>query len=113
MSGCLTRQSGSASAEPEDKRRAAADPAHAARNRRSRVRERQGIIWLGIEVPEHAFAQALIASERVTEAEALDRKCLIAAVEQLVADFIERWPSVDTRDASLSKTPRVGASSKP
>ena len=52
--------------------------------------------WLGIEVPEHRFVEALLASERLTEAEALDRKRLGAAVEQLVADFIKRWPPTDT-----------------
>lgn len=74
-----------------ERRRAATDPTHAARNRRSRRRQRQGMIWLGIEATEHPLAEALIASGRLTDAEALDRKRVGAAVEGIVADFIARW----------------------
>jgi hypothetical protein len=42
-------------------------------------------------VSEHDLAEALIAAERLSEAQALDRRLVEQATESLITDFIARW----------------------
>jgi hypothetical protein len=63
----------------------------AARQRRSRARRKLGRLLIGVEVDESALVEALLQAERLGEADASSRSCLRAAIERLVADFIERW----------------------
>ncbi len=66
------------------------------RERKQRYVRRQadGLISLKVEVHEHALAEALQSSGRLTPAEALLRAELERAVTQIVADFIDRWGRV-------------------
>jgi hypothetical protein len=54
-------------------------------------RQAQGRIVLQVEVSEHAFAAALMASGRLTPDQAIHRANLQAAVAGVIADFVERW----------------------
>jgi hypothetical protein len=42
-------------------------------------------------VPEHELAEALLAAERISEEQAVDRRQVERALESVVADFIARW----------------------
>jgi hypothetical protein len=63
----------------------------AVRARRSRWRRRNGLVPRTIDVDEHALAEALIASGRLTEQEALQPVLIERELSALVADFISRW----------------------
>jgi hypothetical protein len=63
------------------------------RQRRLRAQQRAGRIRLSIVVNEDALAKALIASDRVTEAQSGDRRQIEAAVGEVVVDFIARFCS--------------------
>jgi hypothetical protein len=69
----------------------------AARARRSRWRRRNGLVPRTIDVDEHALAAALIASGRLTEAEALRSELIERELSALIADFILRWRHGVTR----------------
>jgi hypothetical protein len=69
----------------------------AARARRSRWRRRNGLVPRRIDVDEHALAEALIASGRLTEGEALQPDLVERELAALVADFISRWRNGVTR----------------
>jgi hypothetical protein len=74
--------------KPKPKKR---DATHAARCQRSRDRAKRGVISIRIEVDEAAFAAALIESEQLREADALDRRRLAAEAQALIGDFVRRW----------------------
>lgn len=63
----------------------------ATRARRWRWRRRNGLVPRRIDVDEHALAEALIASGRLTESEALRPDLVERELAALVADFISRW----------------------
>jgi hypothetical protein len=63
----------------------------AARQRRSRARRKSGRLLLQIEIPECETIEALLRSERLGEPDASSRTHLAAAIERLIADFVERW----------------------
>jgi hypothetical protein len=67
------------------------------RARRWRWRRRNGLVPRRIDVDEHALAEALIASGRLTESEALRPELLERELAALVADFISRWRNGVTR----------------
>jgi hypothetical protein len=61
------------------------------RQRRARVRRRQGMASYRIEAHEHRLAEALIASGRLSEDAALRRALIEAELGALVEDWIARW----------------------
>ena len=63
----------------------------ALKKRRYRRRLRDGVVVLSIEIREAAFAEALIASTRLSEHEALRRDLLIRAANDILTEFTERW----------------------
>jgi hypothetical protein len=67
------------------------DPSPAVRARRYRDRRRAGRISLRIDVLETAVIEALIASGRLTEGEALRRASIERELAQVVADWAQRW----------------------
>jgi len=76
--------------------RLASSPA-AIRARRTRWRRRNGLAPHRIDIDEHALAEALILSGRLTEAEALRPELVGRELSALVADFILRWRHSVTR----------------
>jgi hypothetical protein len=58
---------------------------------RYRARQRDGVIVLQIEIGEHALAEAMIESERLSERDALDRAKLVGAVELVLSEWCARW----------------------
>jgi hypothetical protein len=58
---------------------------------RYRRRLRAGACVLHPEVIEHAFAEALLLSGRLTDSQALRREQLTHAAENILAEFTERW----------------------
>jgi hypothetical protein len=68
-----------------------AQRANARRQQSWRKRQRQGQIVLPISVPEEEVAEALIATRRLTEPEALDRKKLARAVAEIVTEWVRQW----------------------
>src|SRR5262249_53952984 len=66
------------------------DPA-AVRQRKTRARRRQGMVSLRLDVHEHRLCGALIASGRLTEAQALERPQIERELAKLVDDWIRRW----------------------
>jgi hypothetical protein len=69
----------------------------ALRARRARRRRRHGLVPRTIEVDEHGLAAMLIASGRLTEAQALDPALVERELSALVADIILRWRHGVTR----------------
>jgi len=63
----------------------------ALKKRRYRKRLRDGVIVLPIEVPEAELAEAMIASERLTEAETTRRDALTHAAEDVLREWCARW----------------------
>jgi len=63
----------------------------AEKKRRYRKRLRDGKIVLHVEVDECELAQAMIASERLTEAESTQRDALNRAAEGVLREWCERW----------------------
>lgn len=63
----------------------------AAKKRRWRARQRNGVVVLPIEVNEHDVAAAMIESGRLDERQALDRAELKRAAEILVREWAQRW----------------------
>jgi hypothetical protein len=63
----------------------------ALRARRTRWRRRNGLVPYQIDADEHALAEALILSGRLTEGEALQPELVGRELSALVADFISRW----------------------
>jgi hypothetical protein len=68
---------------------------NAARQRRKYERKRAGLLCLRIEVHEHALAQALLNSSRLTADEAL-RRCgrMSTSHETRLVDFGTRFASI-------------------
>jgi hypothetical protein len=69
----------------------------AIRARRSRWRRRNGLVPRTIDIDENAFAEALILSGRLTEAETLQPELIERELSALAADFISRWRHAVTR----------------
>jgi len=63
----------------------------AIRARRARWRRRNGLVPRRIDVDEHGLAEMLIASGRLTEAQALQSDLQERELSALVADLIARW----------------------
>jgi hypothetical protein len=63
----------------------------AAKKRAYRRRLRDGKIVLKLEVDECELAAALIASERLSEAESTQRDALARATEAVMREWCERW----------------------
>jgi hypothetical protein len=63
----------------------------AARQRRARERRARGVICLRVEVSEHDVANALIASGRLSEDEALRRSLAEREVAEVLNEWCERW----------------------
>jgi len=63
----------------------------ALKKRRYRRRLRDGLIVLNVEVREHEFAEALLLSQRLTDAQALRRDNLTSAAESILSEFAARW----------------------
>jgi hypothetical protein len=63
----------------------------AQRQRRARARRRNGHVIRRVDVDEHALATALIASGRLSEAEALRSDLVERELGRLIADWTERW----------------------
>lgn len=61
------------------------------RQRACRARRRAGLTLLTIEIDENALAAALIASDRLSEAAALEPGRVEQAVAELLHDWSERW----------------------
>lgn len=68
----------------------------AARARRHRWRRRNGLVPRTLDVDENALAEALIASGRLSEAEALRPDLIERELSGVVADFICRWRNAVT-----------------
>lgn len=69
----------------------------AARARRHRWRRRNGLSPRIVDVNEHALAEALILSSRLSETEALRPELVERELSALIADFIARWRNGVTR----------------
>jgi hypothetical protein len=63
----------------------------ALKKRRYRRRLRDGKIVLKLEVDECELAEALIAAERLTEAESTQRDALTRATESMLRDWCDLW----------------------
>ena len=70
-----------------DRRRQAASARQARRRRRSKA----GRIVVAIELDELVVLEALLASGRLTEAQALRRSSVEAELGRLIADWACRW----------------------
>jgi hypothetical protein len=64
----------------------------AARQARTRERQRLGLVSYSIDVHEHRFAAALINSKRLSPEETARKALVVRALADLVEDFIARWP---------------------
>jgi hypothetical protein len=71
--------------------------AAAVRARRARWRRRNGLVPRRIDVDEHGLAEMLIASGRLSEAEALRPDLQQKELSALVGDIILRWRHGVTR----------------
>jgi hypothetical protein len=65
----------------------------AVRRRRYRARLKRDVIVLKVEVPRVSYTEALIASGRVSEPEALLREKIEEATTLLLTHWAERWSS--------------------
>jgi hypothetical protein len=63
----------------------------AVRARKARWRRRNGLVPRRIDVDEHGLAEMLIASRRLTEAEALCPELQERELATLIADLIACW----------------------
>ncbi len=63
----------------------------ALRKRRERARHRMGLRVLDIETNYFRAVEALIASTRLTDVEALDQKNVEAALGEVVAEWANLW----------------------
>jgi hypothetical protein len=66
--------------------------------RRTRARQRRGLISVRLDVDEHRVAAALIAHGKLTEEQALRPGLVARELEALVRDYCTRWigPESDT-----------------
>ena len=69
----------------------ARSPSATRKKRAYRRRQRDGAIVIGCEVNEHDFAEALLASRRLDERQALCRDHLARAAEEILREFTRRW----------------------
>jgi len=61
--------------------------------RQAAYRQRQalGATVLQVTVEHYAFVEALIAAERISITDALDRRQVTRAANDVLADFVKRW----------------------
>src|SRR3954470_21915587 len=71
-------------APPRDRRAAL-------RNKRYRARTKVGRVILGLEIDEYRIVSALLASNRLTEREALDRCQVAREVSLLLSEWAGQW----------------------
>ena len=71
--------------------------AAAIRARRHRARRRNGLVARRVEIDEHALAELLIVTGRLSEAEALQPDLQERELSALVSDIISRWRHGVTR----------------
>jgi hypothetical protein len=64
---------------------------HADRQRAYRRRQNDGEAVLPVRTAYNRLCEALIASGRLSEAEALEREAVTAAAAAVLDDFIDRW----------------------
>jgi len=83
------------SAESAHTRRMLARSPAAQKKRKYRRRLRDGMIAPHVQFHEHGLAEALLKSQRLTEAEAMRRDKLVREAEAILAEFIERWQRAD------------------
>lgn len=69
-----------------DKRRHAAE-----RQRRRTMRRKLDLKLFTIPADEFRLSEAMLASGRMSEADALDHRLVEHALTEVVADFIDRW----------------------
>jgi hypothetical protein len=70
-----------------DRRRAAE------RQRRTRARQRAGLVSVRLDIHEDDFAEALIRAGRLSEDESAQLPLVVRELNELVSDFVARWPS--------------------
>ena len=63
----------------------------ALKKRRYRKRRRDGVIAPHVQFHEHAFAEALLLSGRLTDRQALHRDRLVREAESILSEFTARW----------------------
>jgi hypothetical protein len=63
----------------------------AQRWRRWKARHKRGRILVKVEVDDHAVAQALINSRRLSETETQRRELVERALAEVIADWATRW----------------------
>jgi hypothetical protein len=61
------------------------------RTRRYRARQRHGIAILRVPVPLFDLSQALIEAERLTPAQALERREVERSAAEVLAEWSRRW----------------------
>jgi hypothetical protein len=61
------------------------------RQRRCRARQRAGVVPYVVEVPQATVVEALIASGRLSEGEALHRVSVEHALAAVLIDWAARW----------------------
>jgi hypothetical protein len=59
--------------------------------RRTRARQRRGLISVRLDVDEHRIAAALVAHGKLTEDEALRPGLVARELERLIDDYATRW----------------------
>jgi hypothetical protein len=63
----------------------------ALRMRRTRARQRRGLISVRLDVDEYRIAAALVAHGKLTEEQALRPGLVGRELEQLIRDYCVRW----------------------
>jgi hypothetical protein len=61
------------------------------RSRRARARTRAGLVVFALEANEDAVVAALIESGKLSEAEALDRRKVNAALARMLGEWAAHW----------------------
>lgn len=63
----------------------------ALRMRRTRARQRRGVISVRLDVDEHRVAAALVREGRLSEEEALRPALVARELEALISNYCTRW----------------------
>jgi hypothetical protein len=70
----------------------------AERQRRTRARQKAGMVSLRLDVHEHDTADALVLAGRLSRDESLRPQLVARELERLVTEHNARWLSAVTRD---------------